>query len=330
MEDYNVEISLRGKRVRVPALHINGNTVIVTGKWIKVAEILDDDWQEGEELENLESYINMVKEHRFQGLKADLFTVTQKLPDTSPKYSYPMEWDNVAAIRLKSFEEWWRGISRYARTDIRKAEKRGVVTKLAEFNDDLVRGIVEINNESPIRQGRAFSHYQEDFESVKRAHETFLERSSFIGAYYKDELIGYMKIVRVGKVAAMMQLLSKIGHYDKRPSNALIAKAVEHCAKMGMSYLTYGRYRYGNKGRSSLTNFKHRCGFEEIRVPRFYVPMTTKGRICARLGLHRELVGILPEWLIYPLLRFRRIWYKLLFSAAKQPMEQVGAQELRS
>src|SRR5207247_2863912 len=137
-----------------------------------------------------------------------------------------------------------------ARKDVRRSAKRGCVVTVTEFNAELVRGIVEIYSESPIRQGKAFSHYRKDFDAVQREHSTFLERSTFIGAYYKDELIGFMKIVFVGKVAAMMQFLSKISHYDKRPANALIAKAVEHCAREGMSYLTYGKYRGRKKGTS--------------------------------------------------------------------------------
>jgi hypothetical protein len=117
-----------------------------------------------------------------------------------------------------------------------------------------------------------------------------------------------MKIVYVGRVAAMMQILTRISHYDKRPSNALIAKAVEHCAKAGMSFLTYGKYRDRKKGTSSLARFKHRMGFEEVRVPKFYVPLTIKGRICLALGLHRNLVTILPEWLIDLLYSVRTAW----------------------
>jgi len=313
----SVEVSMRGKSVKAPALDIDGYTVVVTGRWIKIAAIHDGDWIEGE-LQDLESCISRLKEHNRNGLRADIFVVTQKLPDITPRYSYHMEWESVAAIRLSSYEEWWtKGISGDARKDIRRSAKRGVVVKVTDFNDELVRGIVEIYNESPIRQGKAFWHYQKGFDTVRREKSTFLERSTFIGAYYKDELIGFMKIVAVGKVAAMMQILSKFSHYDKRPSNALIAKAVEHCAKTGMSYLTYGKYRDRNKGTSSLTRFKHRMGFEEVRVPRFYAPLTTTGRICLALGFHRDLVAILPEWLIDLLYSLRTMWSRWRIRASQ-------------
>jgi len=35
------------------------------------------------------------------------------------------------------------------------------------------------------------------------------------------------------------------------------------------------------------------------------VPLTTKGRICVALGLHRDLVEALPEWLVDFIYRLR-------------------------
>ena len=42
------------------------------------------------------------------GTRIDLFTFIQKLSDTSPKYGYPMEWDNMAALRVSSFDDWMK------------------------------------------------------------------------------------------------------------------------------------------------------------------------------------------------------------------------------
>jgi hypothetical protein len=117
-----------------------------------------------------------------------------------------------------------------------------------------------------------------------------------------------MKIVYVGKVASAMQLLLKVSHYDKKAGNALVAKAVEHCQKKGMSYVTFLKYRYGNKHENPLTEFKRRNGFEEVLVPRFNVPLTAKGRVMMALNLHRPLLEILPERLIYILLKLRSWW----------------------
>lgn len=318
MTSNHVEISMRGNTVTVPALDIDGHTVVVTGRWLKVAAIHDEDWIEWRH-EDLEACITRLKEINAKSLRADVFAVAQKVSDITPRYSYRVEWESVAAIRLNSYDEWWtNGISGDARKDVRRSAKRGVVVRVADFSDEFVRGIVEIYNESPVRQGKAFWHYQKDVDTVRREKSTFRERSVFLGAYHKDELIGFMKIVYVGRVAAMMQILSKISHYDKRPANALIAKAVEHCAGNGMSHLTYGKYRNRNKGMSSLARFKHRMGFQEVLVPKFYVPLTTKGRICLALGLHRDLVEVLPEGLIDLLYRVRTMWSRWRIRASRQ------------
>src|SRR5262249_55965372 len=35
-----------------------------------------------------------------------------------------------------------------------------------------------------------------------------------------------------------------------------------------------------------------------VLMPRYYVPLTVKGRICMMLNLHRGWMGILPKWAI--------------------------------
>jgi hypothetical protein len=88
-------------------------------------------------------------------------------------------------------------------------------------------------------------------------------------ARFEGELIGFIQLVYMGGVAAALEIMVKTSHYDKRPANALIEKAVRHCAEKGMSFLTYGKYVYGNKGADNpLTEFKARNGFEEFGAPR--------------------------------------------------------------
>jgi hypothetical protein len=119
-----------------------------------------------------------------------------------------------------------------------------VVVRSVPFTDDLVAGIVDIYNETPIRQGRPFWHYGKTFEAVKQMNATYLERSGFLGAFLGDELIGFLKIVYVNRVARLMQIVAKDAHRDKRPMNALIAKAVELCETKNCTDLVYGNYRY--------------------------------------------------------------------------------------
>lgn len=305
----SVEVSDKGKQIRVPAFDVNGTTMVIRGRWIKVAAVHGEEWLEVE-LQDPEACVKEFKEQRWQGLHADIFTFAQKLPDTLPKYQYTMEWDNVAAIRIVSFSDWWNNrVSSYLRKDVRKAAKLGVVVRPVPFDDGFVQGIMEIYDETPVRQGRPFWHYKEGFHAVKVGNATYLERADFLGAFWRKELIGFLKIVYVGHIARLMQIISKDAHRDKRPMNALIAKAVEVCEAKGCSHLTYGKYRY-SQGADSVTAFKHRNGFEEILVPRYYIPLTTKGRLALRLRLHRGARELVPDPVLRSLKQLRASIYR--------------------
>lgn len=309
------EIRLKGKAVWVPSAQIDGRTVLVTGKWLKLAAVQDEELIEGESVANPDSFLSQLRE---TGLNADIFTFSQKLPDTTPKCTYHLEWDNLAVIPITSFSDWWeKRVESSVRRAVRKAAKLGVVVKLVEFDDAFVNGIVSINNETPIRQGKAFWHFQKDFEAVKVENSTYAERNAFLGAYCEDELIGFIRITYVDKVASIIQLLSKMKHFDKRPANALIAKAVEICEQKGMSHLMYCNYVY-NDPKSSLTEFKRRNGFEQVLVPRYYIPLTLKGKFALKLGLHRGLKNQIPRALMTQLLKIRSIWYGRRLQALKE------------
>jgi hypothetical protein len=296
------EVRIKGKVQSVPSVEIGGRNVVTSGRWLKTAAIQDEDLVEGEMVAVPEQFIQHLINTE---LNADLFTFVQKLPDTTPKYSYRLEWDNFAIIPITTFSEWWdKKIESSVRRAVRKATKSGIVVRSVPFDDELVRGIVEINNETPIRQGRRFWHFQKSFEAVKLENSTYSERNEFLGAYYQDELIGFVRITYADKIANIVQLLSMMKHYDKRPANALIAKAVEVSEQRDMSYLMYYNYIY-NDPKSSLTEFKRRNGFEMVLLPRYYVPLTVRGKIALELGAHRGLVKSIPKPLLSQLLKVR-------------------------
>ncbi len=319
-----IEVSVKGKWGRVPALSVSGKNLIVRGKWIRKAIVDAEEWLESE-VEDPELCIRGLKEQKSTELCADIFSFTQKLPATSPKYSYSMEWHSVAAIRITTFKEWWEGLPQETRKNVRRSQKRNVVIAVKSFDEELIKGIVEVNNDSPVRQKIPFAHYGKTFEQVKKDQSSFLDRSDFICAYTGSELIGFMKIVYRGQVASILQILPRASHYDKRPANALIAKAVELCEAKGMLYLTYGMFNYGNKRDSPLRDFKIRNGFEEILVPKFFVPLTTWGSLCVKMKLHRGLLGILPHSVIAAVLRARGTWYDF-----KQKMSRCSSMSERS
>lgn len=311
-----IEISVKGKPVEVPTVAVNAKVLVVQGRFVKRAVVHQEEWLESE-LEDPELCVRILKASRSSGVRADIFSFGQKLPDAVPKYDYAMEWDSIAAIRFTSFQEWWEKLPQESRKNVRRSQKRGVEVRLACFDDVLLRGLVDLNNDSPLRQGRPYAHYGKTLEQVKKDQSAFLDRCDFVGAYLGDELIGFMKIVYRGDSASILQLLSKFSHADKRPANALIAKAAELCTSKGLSYLVYGMYNYGNKRESSLREFKTRYGFEEILVPRYYIPLTIWGAFCTKTKLYRPLVGILPHSVISLGIALRSRWYRLRQSISR-------------
>jgi hypothetical protein len=251
--------------------------------------------------------------------RIDLFTFMQRLPETSPKYSYPMEWDNLAVLPVSTFDHWWNHqIKSFPRNRARQAGKKGVVFREVPFDDALVKGIWEIYNETPIRQGRRFPHYGKDINTVYREGATYLDSSVFIGAFLGDSLIGFIKLVHDESrtQAGLMNILSMNRHRDKAPTNALIAEAVRSCAERGISYLVYANFAYGEKQASSLAHFKEVNGFARVDLPRYYVPLTAIGRAAFQLGLHRRLAERIPDPLAAKYRDLREAWYNLRFQSA--------------
>jgi hypothetical protein len=291
-DSQQTEIRVHGKTLQVPAIRINGATVIVKGKWLKLAVVKDEDLVEPVTFDQPEVFIKGLKQ---SGAKPDLFTFAQKVPETTPKFQYHLEWDNAAMVPITTLKDWLEKRVEYdVRKAIKKAAKLGVTARSVEFDDTLVQGIVDIYGESPTRQGKAFWHYRKDFETVKHESGTYLEKSEFIGAYFENVLIGFIKMAYVGKIASTIHVISMKKHFDKKVTNLLLAKAVEICEQKGATHLVYGNYIYSDPT-SSLTEFKRRNGFEKAMIPRYYVPLTVKGRLALRLGLHHGLGGMLPE-----------------------------------
>jgi hypothetical protein len=304
----HTEIRVKGQAVWAPAVQIDGRTVIATGKWLRVAAVQDEELVEGKRVPEPESFIAQLKK---SGLNADIFTFGQELPDDVPHYNYHLEWDSLAVIPITTYPEWYQRLAKPdVRSAVKKAVKRGVVTREAEFNDTFIRGIVSIYNETPVRQGRPFWHYGKDFNTIKQISSTYLERSIFVGAYSNNELVGFIKMVRVGSLALTFHVISMMSHFDKKPTNALIAKAVEACADKGVSHLVYGNFVYRD-GRNSLTEFKERNGFQEVLIPRYYVPMTRKGELALATGLHHGVSSILPRSFRRALVSARTLVLKL-------------------
>lgn len=294
-----------------------GKEVRVRGRILRTARL------EADKYHFVEDPDAILKELKSCGIRIDLFSFIQRLPGTSEKYPFPMEWDNFAAIRVSTFDRWWnQQIGFKARNKAKQAQKKGVVICEVPFDRNLVKGIWEIYNECPLRQGKPFSHYGKDIDTVFNDEASFLDSSVFIGAFLGETLIGFIKMVydETGTQAGLMNICSLIRERDKAPTNALVAQAVRSCADRGISYLVYSNFAYGNKQRSTLSDFKERNGFERIDVPRYYVPLTAIGKVALRFGLQHRLTSRLPEPVMSKLRELRDVWYNRRFPSVREAL----------
>src|SRR5438876_475427 len=120
-------------------MRVCGRDINVEGRLIRIARLDGDKYIFSDEPEAVLDAL------RKCGTRIDLFTFMQKLPETSPKYRYPMEWDNFAALPISTFDHWWtRQVDGKTRNMVRRAEKKGVVVREVPFDDALVSGIWKI------------------------------------------------------------------------------------------------------------------------------------------------------------------------------------------
>ena len=259
----------------------------------------------------------MIPQPVIEGLRAldrrvDLFTFTQRLADVKPRFSYPMIWDNLAAQPISTFDHWWtRQVDKKTRNMVRRANKKGIVTREVPFDGDLVEAIWRIYNETPVRQGKKYPHYGKSLQAVHDEEATHLESSVFIGAFLENEMIGFGKIVfdDSGTQAGLMNIISLVSKRDSAPTNALIAQAVRSSIAQKAAYLVYSRFSYGEKKEDSLSQFKKNNGFAKVLIPRYHVPLSTGGVLALRLGIHRGLADRIPEPIARRFRHVRRVCY---------------------
>jgi hypothetical protein len=302
------EIRIQGKDSNVPSIRVRDRTVITIGKWLKVASVHDEFFVEGEIVSEPARFIAQIKHWN---LKPDLFTFAQKINDLTPRFAFYLEWEDFAVIPITTYEDWLKnGIRKGGRVNLHRATREGVVVRAVAYDDHFVQGIKDLYDETPLRQGKPFWHHGKSFEDIKKIHGTYSERADYIGAYFEDELIGFLKMVYVDNIAKTMNVIGKEKYFRKRPTNALIAKAVEICAEKGIAYLNYGQYRFPGRSESSLSDFKRRNGFQEFKCPRYYVPLTAKGKLALALGFHRDWKTVIPWNVTKPLLQLRSMYYE--------------------
>jgi hypothetical protein len=309
---YQETIRWKGVPIRLDAVRAEGKAFLISGRFVKTAA-LKNEWQE-----DVENPHDVIRELKASPAKIDLLRFWQRIPESEPKYDYYHEWRHVAAIPVTDYKHWLaKQISPKARNKVKKSVKLGVVIQETELSDELVRGIVDIFNQSPVRRGKRFWHYGKDFETVKKEMSLDLNESIFITAYYGKELIGFIKLLLADRYALLTLILDKMNHRDKAPMNGMIAKAVEICAARRVPHINYCMWRRGGHG-----DFQESTGFERIRIPEYFVPLTIKGGIALRLGLHKGVRGLIPDEVMAWLLALRAKWYAGKLCAETPPKQQ--------
>jgi hypothetical protein len=232
----------------------------------------------------------------------DVFTFVERrwcYEIRNPKNSWVKVDDNVALLHLRSYDEWWKNIGKKTRNMIRKAGKKRIRTNVAEPNEKLAEGIWRIYNEAPIRQERHFQLFGTTSHQVKTTLRS-ARNCTYIGAYFQDELAGFIRLVQGDNITIISQILSLKKHWNKAVNNALIAKAIEVCASKCVKWMMYGRM--GDFSHSSLDNFKQSNGFSRFKLTRYYIPLTRKGTLAIKLGLREEIADMLPPSIKYGLI----------------------------
>lgn len=285
-------------------LIVNNLPINIEGAIFKTASV-DEEW-----LHDITNPSIIINELYKSSQRPDIFIFRQIIPHFKPRFRYYYEWENDAAIPIKDFYYWFNHqIHPNTRNKIRRAKKKKVTIKHCEFTDEFLYQILNIYHESKYRQGKIYKNYKISFERLKAAHLTFFDKATFIGAYYRDELIGFAKYVNMGTYMRTMGILTKKFYQDKAPMNLLIAEGVRLCDAHNIPFFVYGRYDYGKVGIKSLQDFKKYNGFEGILFPRYFIPLSEKGKLMIRLRIHNGWTGPIPKPLLRLYLKKRGEYY---------------------
>lgn len=244
-------------------------------------------------------------------LAADLFTFVQEAHVPHQELAFHHETASASVLTIKSFDDWWKNLHFKARNKARKAHKAGVQIRDVKLDDAFVNGVEKIYNEFPLRQGRRFTHYGKDGATIKSDLSSFPEKSLFTGAYFNGELIGFMKLFEGNRILRFIHIIAMLAHRDKCVMDALIAHAVRICDEKSISHLHYGDW--ASRG---LGTFRLKYDFQRHDCPRYFIPLTARGKFMLNFKLHRPLWERLPDSWVNRLIALRNRWNSVRYGTA--------------
>src|SRR3989442_1611277 len=108
----------------------------------------------------------------------------------------------IALLSFRNFDEWFNGLKKDTRNEIRKGSKRGVETKVVEkLSVSEAQEIVSLFRESPFREGRYFEGYHH--WTLKRVMESFKTNDGFKSVPVN---YNYVLLTRKAKVFAKFKI----------------------------------------------------------------------------------------------------------------------------
>jgi len=283
------EINVDGKSFKILSYLISDTTFLKLSSPTSEADFLTD-------ITPTNGFLSRLKKYQI-----DIFSFWQRnwVHKNLLSYPYKKVQDNVAILEIFSYDYWWtHQIDKKTRNMVRKSVKEGVNVRLCEFSDRLAEDICKIYNETPIRQNRLFRHYGENVAELKERLQSLLDKSCFLGAYLQDELIGFIQLTFGENFAMITQILSMQRYWWASPNNALISKAVEICVYNKKRYLIY----YKMEDDTTLDIFKKNNGFRRWIVPRYYIPLSKRGKVILAaqviFSARKKMVNKIPKYRI--------------------------------
>jgi hypothetical protein len=288
---------------------IGKTEISVSGRFLKIAK-LRHEW-----FEYLDDPVAFIQEAK-QSPGADILTFLQEAHYERPTLPFRSEPASISMLTFKSFDVWWKEMNGKARNQVRKAQKSGVELREVKLDDDFVRGVQVIYDESPLRQNRKFAHYGKDFATIKEDLSSFLDCSIFVGAYHEGRLIGFMKLFAGQQILRVIHIIATFVDRDKCPMDGLIAKAVEIAGQKNISHLHYGDWTHRGLGA-----FRLKFGFDRHDCTRYFVPLNARGNLALKLGLHRSMQERMPQAWRDRLIQARSKWYDWRYRGKKAAAE---------
>jgi len=197
----------------------------------------------------------------------------------------------IALLSFRNFDEWFNGLKKDTRNEIRKGSKRGVETKVIEkLSVSEAQEIVSLFRESPFREGRYFEGYHH--WTLKRVMESFKTNDEFvsIASVHEGKIVGVARTKFKGPVGVINNLLSSLEVRRKiiGVSNSLLATQIKMLSYRGVSHLAYGKM--GVLG--GLDHFRTSNGFKSVPVNYNYVLLTRKAKVFAKFRIYqpRDLI----------------------------------------